>query len=410
MQKIDIENSFEYLIVGGGIVGLCIAYQLIKRGFSKNIAILEKEPSLGLHTSGRNSGVMHAGLYYKPNTLKADVCVSGAKRLINWITERNLPINRCGKIIVPTKPELDSQLDVLAERGRANGAVVEIIDSAQLKELEPEVKTASKRAIWSPNTAVIKPKEVISQLQKELEEMGVKFFFSEKILKANKKKKSVFTNKNNNFNYNYFINCSGLESDKISHLFDIGKKYKIIPFRGSYWEIKNNSNLKLKTNIYPVPDLNVPFLGVHFTPSADKIPKITIGPTATIAFGRENYNWQKNIEPISTLDNILTLTSQYVQNRGGFRKYVHEQAFLALPHLLIKSAKELVPKIKTEHIIISKKVGIRAQLFNKDSMQLENDFIILEENSSFHILNTISPAFTSSFSFADHIINFMKEK
>ncbi len=410
MKNIDSENSFEYLIVGGGIVGLCTAYQLIKRGITKNIAIMEKEVSLGLHTSGRNSGVMHAGLYYQPNTLKADVCVKGAKRLINWIIERNLPINRCGKIIVPTKPELDSQLDVLAERGRANGAVVEMLDSSQLKELEPEVKTASNRAIWSPNTSVIKPKSVISQLQKELIEMGVKFFFSERISKALKKKKLILTNKNNKFHYNYFINCAGLESDKIAHLFDIGMNYKIIPFRGSYWEIKNNNNLKIKTNVYPVPDLNIPFLGVHFTPSADTIPKITIGPTATLAFGRENYNWQKNVEPISTLNNIFTLTSQYLQNQGGFRKYFHEQAFLALPPLLIKSAQEIVPKIKKENLKISQKVGIRAQLFDKNLMQLENDFLILEENCSFHILNTISPAFTSSFSFADHIINFIAKK
>ena len=165
----------DVLILGGGMVGLCIAHQLLERGMTRSITILDKEPELGRHSSGRNSGVLHAGLYYKPGSLKAQVCVAGARRLRRWVEERGLPINPCGKVIVPPRAELDAQLDVLAERGRANGAVVDFWDADQLRNLIPEARTASGRALWSPNTAVVKPISVVRRLQQDLAERGVNF-------------------------------------------------------------------------------------------------------------------------------------------------------------------------------------------------------------------------------------------
>ena len=164
------------LIVGGGMVGLCLAHQLLERGITSSIAVLDKEPELGLHSSGRNSGVLHAGLYYKPGSLKAQVCVEGARRLRSWVEERGLPLNPCGKVIVPQRAELDPQLDVLAERGIANGAEVELWDENQLQELVPEARTASGRALWSPNTAVVKPLSVVRRLRQDLIDQGVKMF------------------------------------------------------------------------------------------------------------------------------------------------------------------------------------------------------------------------------------------
>ena len=155
----------DVLIVGGGMVGLCLAHQLLERGITTNVTVLDKESELGCHSSGRNSGVLHAGLYYKPGSVKAQVCVGGARRLRAWVQERGLPLNACGKVIVPLRPDLDSQLDVLAERGSANGATVEFWDEQQLRELIPEARSASGRALWSPNTAVVKPITVVRRLQ-----------------------------------------------------------------------------------------------------------------------------------------------------------------------------------------------------------------------------------------------------
>ena len=168
-------HSCDVLILGGGMVGLSVAHQLIERNITNRITVVDKELDLGLHSSGRNSGVLHAGLYYKPGSLKAKVCVDGARRLHRWITERGLPLNQCGKVVVPPRPELDSQLDVLAERGRSNGATVEYWDEDQLHDLIPEARTASGRALWSPNTAVVKPIHVIKRLQEELADKGVSF-------------------------------------------------------------------------------------------------------------------------------------------------------------------------------------------------------------------------------------------
>jgi len=147
----------DVLIIGGGIVGLCIAHQLLERQITRSITIIDKEPELGRHSSGRNSGVLHAGLYYKPESLKAQVCVAGARRLRGWVEERGLPINPCGKVIVPPRAELDGQLELLAERGRANGATVEFLEEQQLHKLIPEALSASGRALWSPNTVVVNP-------------------------------------------------------------------------------------------------------------------------------------------------------------------------------------------------------------------------------------------------------------
>ena len=167
------EHNCDVLILGGGMVGLSIAHQLLERGLTSSITVLDKESELGLHSSGRNSGVLHAGLYYKPGSLKSKVCVEGARRLRDWVEERGLPLNPCGKVIVPPRAELDTQLDALAERGRANGAEVEFWDAVQLRELIPEARTASGRALWSPNTAVVKPISVIHRLRQDLADRGV---------------------------------------------------------------------------------------------------------------------------------------------------------------------------------------------------------------------------------------------
>ena len=404
MISTNSERNFDVVIVGGGMVGLSIANQLIDKKITNSILIIDKEEKLGLHSSGRNSGVLHAGLYYEPNSLKAKVCVAGAKRLKSWVLERSLPINQCGKLIIPTREDLDSQLEVLAFRGKANGAEVEFWDENQVHELIPDASCLTGRALWSPNTAVVKPIKIINTLQEELFSNGVKFVFAEPQWSVYEKENAIEISNNEKINYGHLINCAGLQGDRVAHKFEIGEEFILMPFKGVYYQIKLKSKLKIPTNLYPVPDLDLPFLGVHFTPNHDQ-SLISIGPTASFAFGRENYRGLKSIEPLMSLENLKILSSQYLFNRGGFRKYVHEQAFLSMKGPFLESAKKLIPKIKSEDIELSPKVGIRAQLFNKKKMKIENDFICQNGKNSTHILNAISPAFTASFALADYIID-----
>ena len=398
-------DNCDVLILGGGMVGLSIANQLLERDITSNITILDKEPELGLHSSGRNSGVLHAGLYYKPGSLKARVCVEGARRLRSWVEERGLPLNPCGKVIVPPRGELDSQLDVLAERGRANGAEVELWDANQLREMVPEARTASGRALWSPNTAVVKPISVMRQLRQDLVDRGVKMLHNQRQFKAKPMQRQLELSDGKELSYGHLFNCTGLQADRVATAFGVGKQFTLLPFKGVYWQLKANCPFQPKTNLYPVPDLSVPFLGVHFTPSADATPVVSIGPTATPAFGRENYRGLQAIEPAMATRNVVLLARQYLADRGGFRRYVHEQAFLALKPLLIRAAKELIPAVQPEHIELSPKVGIRSQLFNHQTEHLEDDFLCLPGPGSTHVLNAISPAFTASFALADLIID-----
>ena len=242
----------------------------------------------------------------------------------------------------------------------------------------------------------------------ELEAKGVKVLKSAKIDNFEIENNVLELKDYTKIKYKHLINCAGLYADKIAHQFGVGMNYKIIPFKGLYWKLNNKFPYQLNTNLYPVPDLNVPFLGVHFTPSAGKKNEISIGPTAVPAFGRENYYGFNGFEPRMAIDNCFLLAKQYLHNKDGFRKYVNEQAFLSFAPLFLKSAKELIPELKKEHIEISEKVGIRAQLFNLKTLKLENDFLSIEGNSSTHLLNTISPAFTASFALADLIIDKMK--
>jgi len=397
-------QSCDVLIIGGGMVGLSIAHQLLEQDVTRSIFVIDKEPKLGLHSSGRNSGVLHAGLYYKPGSTKAKVCVSGAKRLRDWVSKQGLPINPCGKVIVPQRPDLDVQLDLLAERGKANGAEVEFLDSQQLYELIPEAKSSSDRALWSPNTAVVKPGTIISQLQFELSKRGVQFFLGNKGWKVQPEQEQLQLNDGSLLTYGHLFNCAGLQADRIAHQFGIGQEYKLLPFKGIYWQLKQSCPIQPRANLYPVPDLSVPFLGVHFTPSAEPNPLVSIGPTATPAWGRENYSGLQALEPGMAIANLSLLTHQYLSNRGSFRRYVHQQAFLGLPPLLLRAAQQLIPSLQSNHLEPSQKVGIRSQLFNHKTQHLEDDFICLPGPSSTHVLNAISPAFTASFALADLIL------
>jgi len=399
-----MNKNAEVVIIGGGMVGLSIAYQLIERNISNKVILIEKEKKVGMHSSGRNSGVIHAGLYYKPNSLRARVCVEGGQRLKKWINQNKLAINNCGKVIVPTNKELDSQLDILYERGKKNGADVYFLDNNKLRELVPDSYSITNRALWSPNTSVVNPKEIIDTLKNELVKKGLKIYTYQKRWDINPKDNIITLTDGTKIIYEYLFNSAGLWADKIAQKFNLGNEYILIPFKGNYWDVKASSNIKIKTNLYPVPDLNLPFLGVHFSPDSTN-RQVTIGPTATLAYGRENYNNFDSLQIEDSIKNISLLINQYIKNKCRFRQYVHNQAFLSFQPFLLSEARKLVPNLNSNDIKISKKIGIRPQLFNKNENKIEDDFLYLNSKNSTHILNAISPAFTSSFALGDLIID-----
>ena len=388
------KKNFDVVIIGGGMVGLSIANQLLISGKSNNVCIIDKEKELGKHSSGRNSGVVHAGIYYKPGSLKAKVCIKGSKRLLNYAESRKLSINKCGKLIIPQKTSLDSQIDLLFNRGIKNGAQVEIIKEDKLKELSPDACSKTGRALWSPTTAVVDPLRIIKTLEKELIERGVTFIKGIKSMKFNKKLRRINLANQEYISYGFLFNCAGLQADKIAHQFEIGKEFKIIPFKGQYWKLRKDSKIKLRRNIYPVPDLNVPFLGVHFTRMIDG--GIECGPNAVLAFAREGYKKLK-VNPNELIESLtypgfIKLASKYWKTGlGEIWRSFSKKAF-------VKALSKLVPEIKTEHLKTAP-AGVRAQAVSLDGSMVD-DFYFSRNGNILNVCNAPSPAATASLNIA----------
>ena len=400
------EAAADIAILGGGMVGLALAYQLNDRDPDLSIAVIDKEPDLGRHSSGRNSGVLHAGIYYPPGTLKAQVCVQGARRLRAWCEAEGLPVLACGKVIAPQSEDLDGQLELLLERGRANGADVQLIDQQEFQERVPDGRSSTGRALWSPGTCVVKPKLVIQRLEQRLRERGVLFLLGAVVTAVKPEAQElslVQAHCTYGFHYGHLFNSTGLQADRLAHDFGVGRNFTLLPFKGLYWQLHPQAPFHFDTNLYPVPDLNVPFLGVHVTPSPDGT--VSLGPTAIPAWGRENYRGLDGIEPGMAIEFLGDLASQWWRNPGGFRRYAREQALHGLKPLFLRAAKALVPGLRSEHLIPSQKVGIRAQLYDRESGNLVQDFHVEQSLNSTHVLNAISPAFTASFALADLIID-----
>ena len=276
------------LIVGAGIIGLSIARELHRRCPDLNITIIEKEPNLAAHASGRNSGVIHAGFYYTPDSLKAKFAVEGNKLLTDYCLEHNLKINRCGKVVVAKNEKEIETLYELKKRGDKNGVDLELIDEKDLKSIEPNANTCQK-ALYSPATSTINPKEVVEHISNSLTGR-VDILLNEKFIKR-EGSFAIKTNKHK-IGFKYLINAAGLYADKVAHQFAVGCKYTLIPFKGLY--IQYSDNDLIQKHIYPVPNLNNPFLGVHFTKTVDG--RVKAGPTAIPAFWRENYDGVSNFK------------------------------------------------------------------------------------------------------------------
>ncbi|GAB7023548.1 L-2-hydroxyglutarate oxidase [Salidesulfovibrio brasiliensis] len=385
-------KHYDIIICGAGIIGLTIARELVarKRG---NILIIDKEPYPGKHASGRNSGVLHAGIYYDPGTLKARMCFEGNMLMRQYCKDRKLPLFESGKVIVARDASELPTLFELERRATANGGTVEIIDEQQLSELEPNAKTAGK-ALHSPYTAVVDPKAVLASLINDLEQSGaVTFDFGNAFVKAGR---NFITTKKGDLGYGLFINAAGAYSDTVAHSFGAGMTYRLIPFKGIYKTLKRPAADLIRSSIYPVPNIRNPFLGIHFTRSVHG--EVYLGPTAIPAFGRENYGILKGMDPEAFV--ILWRDALMFLNNRKFRGVALEEPKKYLFASFFRDARKLVKDLRPEDVEDSPKAGIRPQLVNMETHELVMDFLVERVGRSVHVLNSISPAFTSSMSFA----------
>jgi (S)-2-hydroxyglutarate dehydrogenase len=385
------------LIVGAGIIGLTIARELVKAGY-RDIIIIEKEPELGRHASGRNSGVLHAGIYYAPDSLKAKSCLNGNFLMRAYCKEKGLPLLENGKVIVTRTPQELPVLDELFTRATANGAKVEMIDERRLAQIEPNAKTV-ERALFSHYTAVVDPKAVLKSLKQDLEDSGkVKFYFG-CCLTSVRGVSKAFTNRGE-ISYERLVNAAGAHCDKVAAMFGVGKKYRLIPFKGVYRLLRKEAPFTVNSSIYPVPDIRNPFLGVHFTRSV--YGDVYLGPTAIPAFGRENYGVIAGMDAegfsIAYEDLVLFMTNPL------FRNVALSEPTKYIPSVFFRDAARLVKEISREDVIPATKVGIRPQLVDWETKQMVMDFMVVAHGATVHVLNPISPAFTSSMDLAQGIV------
>lgn len=386
------------LIVGAGITGLATARELVKRGVD-DILIIDKEDRLGAHASGRNSGVLHAGIYYSPGTNKARFCVEGNRLMKEYCRERGLTLKETGKVIVPSSGEKEEALAELKRRADSSGARSSIIDPKELLEIEPYA-APGRKALYSPDTAVVDPAEILNEMKRELESGGkVKFLLGASFLGVEGTHTAVTGA--GRIKFGKLVNAAGTFADRVASAFGVGGRYRVLPFKGTYKKLKKEKACLVRGNIYPVPDLRNPFLGVHFTRSVRD--DVYLGPTAIPVLGREEYGFMDDLslESLSILfrDGVLFFANEAFRSAAFTEIRKYSAAYL------LKEAKGLVPSLGIDDIEDTPKCGIRPQLVDWETKELVTDFVVVREGDSLHILNAISPAFTCSMAFARYTVD-----
>tara|TARA_B100000242_G_scaffold289093_1_gene258337 strand:- start:1630 stop:2823 length:1194 start_codon:yes stop_codon:yes gene_type:complete len=394
----------KFVIVGAGIVGLSIAETLIKKKIVSpdHLIILDKYSIPSDGTSTHNSGVLHAGLYYKPGSLKAKLSIEGGYKLKDWCLENNLPILKCGKLLVPFQHKDLDRLDEIFDNASKNGCEVKKIDYAEAVKLQPGL-TKQEKYLWSPKTAVFSPQLIMKRLFQLLKDKGVQFLKKGVILDDASNKRFLLDDKTY-FYYSKYINCAGpgsLEITKsISNKFD---NLSILPFLGEYGVQK--SGLKIETNLYPVPDPELPFLGIHLTPRINN--STLIGPNAIPVFRKDiqGFDLKELKDYPSIVVNNLVLFASNLQN---YREHAFSELTFNVRQKFYKnSIKYLEERCRKDFKIKMDKTtyGIRPQLIEKDSFKFVNDFLYERINNNLHIVNAVSPAFTSCFALAEFIVD-----
>lgn len=390
---------YDVLIIGAGVTGVAIAWTLARRKPRLKLAVLEKEDGVARHTSGRNSGVVHAGFNPKPGSLKARFCMEGNRLIHEVCASMGVPLRNVGTLVVARTQGEGAILEELYRRGEANGVPeLQLLGKKELVSREPHVRGGA--ALFAPTGSVIDSRRFVEALAEEAR--GVCFRFEQRVRSIEERSSfyRILTDRGE-FQSQYLINAAGLYADLIAHMLGVGTEYTILPFRGEYYYVRK-SHL-VKAMVYPVPDLRYPFLGIHFTPTA--YGELKVGPNAVLALGRESYRnlqihlgetlsmaWDRRIWKLWNSD-FLRMASQHLWTS------LSKRAFL-------KEANQLVEGLEMKDLIKGPPPGNRAQLVDAHG-QLIDDLVVERQETAIHILNVVSPGFTCALPFAEYVVSLL---
>ena len=395
-----MSNKYDFIVVGGGIVGLASAYKLQLKFPNKSIAILEKEPEAGKHQTGRNSGVMHSGIYYKPGSYKAKNCNNGHTQLVEFVKGNNVKHDICGKIIVATKKEELPILDDIYRRGIQNGTEgISFLTSEEILQKEPFIEGI--KAIWIPTAGIIDYVGVCKEFVSQIERLNIKskFYPSCKVKTIDSfNNKTILKTNDGLFEASQVIFCTGLQSDRNAKKDNIQLAIKIVGFRGDYFELTPEASHKIKNLVYPVPDPKFPFLGVHFTRMVDG--SIECGPNAVFTFKREGYN--RTSFSLKDTFEALTFRGTWMLCGKHWRKGIDEYKRAFSKRLFVKELQKMMPSL-TENDVQPARSGVRAQAIDCGGNMVD-DFKIEKQLNNIHVINAPSPAATACLAIADEII------
>ena len=390
-------SQYDIVIIGGGILGLSTAMQLLERSPQWRVAVVEKEEELATHQTGHNSGVMHSGIYYRPGSHKAQFCVAGLNNMVKFCEENEIEFQQCGKVIVALHESELGRLQDLYERGTANGVPdLEIVGPERLKEIEPH--TAGVRALWAPHTGIVDFTKVAAAFANKFHQAGGDIFTGAAVKKITRSTGSVsLETTKGTLQAKYLINCAGLYADKVASMTGENVGVRIIPFRGEYYTLRQESHHLVSGLIYPVPDPQFPFLGVHFTRNIKG--HVEAGPNAVMALRREGYR-KRDFSLGDSLGNLAypgfwKMALKYWKIGLGevYRSYSRR--------VFLRDLQRLLPEIQNSDLA-SGGSGVRAQAVARDGSLLD-DFSIIQSGDAIHVLNAPSPGATSSLAIGEHI-------
>lgn len=392
------QNEFDIGIIGGGIIGLATGLALKSQFPKHSLAIMEKETTLASHQTGNNSGVIHAGIYYRPGSHKAKLCVEGARQMMEFCEANDVPYERCGKLIVATEENELPRLQTLYERGTANGIQgLEMVEPERVREIEPHA--SSVRALYSPNTGITDYGQVARAMAARIAERDGKIFQSSEV-SAIKRSDSAFHLETSRATVHCrnLINCAGLHADRIAKMAGLQPNAQIIPFRGEYYSLSAESGL-VRGLIYPVPDPQFPFLGVHFTKRING--EYEAGPNAVLAFAREGY--KLGDVSLKDLSSMLGFSGFWIMALRYWRVQAYELYRSMSRRVFVRALQKLVPDLEDKDLLPGGS-GVRAQVVTAEG-SLVDDFLIVEAQNVVNVLNAPSPAATASISIGKHIAN-----
>jgi L-2-hydroxyglutarate oxidase len=386
------KKTYDFAIIGAGIVGLSTALHLQKQ--NKNVLVLEKEKEPGLHQSGRNSGVIHSGIYYKPNSSKSELSIRGRNLLIEYLKEKGINYRQEGKIVVDN--DLDKLENLLNRSEELEMHGVEIVQDDDLLAIEPN--SVIKNGLFVPQAGVVDYGEVVRSYAEDFIQLGGEIQFIEEIREIeNVNNLKKIKGRNNSFNCEFLINCAGLFSDEIARMDGMSPNVRIIPFRGEYYKIRNTKNSILNNMLYPLADPDLPFLGIHLTKTASG--DIEAGPNAVLAFSKEGYKWTDinfvDLTKVLTYPGMIKLGKKYLKTGlSEMYRSLNKKVF-------VKEIQKLISDVTSDDIVQIPS-GVRAQAVDQDGNLLD-DFLFEEGSSSLHVLNSPSPAATASLAIGEAI-------